>query len=188
MLWRTWWNYPFFLNSIAAKVFISRRLCTISNNGLPGWIFCSRRFSRPRHDFSSHDASILLSRLFPHLVSRCAHCLSHRAASLVALPLPLLRLVVVSLPLSLCRWLSCRASSLIASLLSRRLLSRHTSHHLWCRMPLPMPDTSPTLPTMLASRVHLYVCQRTRFIARWPFIRGHHVRLIFVIYAFAHHE
>ena len=127
MIWRTQWN-PYCLNSIATKIFISRRLCTISNHGLPGWIFCSRRFSR--HDFSSHDASILSSRLFPHLVSRCAHRVSRRAASLIVLPLPLLWLVVASLPLLLCRCLSCRASSLIASLLSRRLLSRHTSHHL----------------------------------------------------------
>ena len=64
-------------------------MCTISNHGLPGWIFCSRRFSRPRHDFSSHDASILSSRhslisslvaliaslIVPPLLLRClSHC------------------------------------------------------------------------------------------------------------------
>ena len=134
------------LNSIAGKVFISRKMCTISNHGLSAWIFAPAAFLIATSLLSGHLDSIVpllpssrLSCCARRLSHHAASLISHCTASLVASPIPSLRLDVASLPLLLCHCLSHCASSLIATLLSRRLLSCLTSHHLWCRYQCQIP-------------------------------------------------
>jgi len=134
------------LNSIATKVFISRKMCTISNHGLSVWIFFSRHLSRC--DFSIvttsrfyRPASSLISslslRLSPLSSCRLSHLSLCHLSCRVAYPIAqarccILASLVVPLPLSL-------HLLFIVTLLSHRLLSCLTSHHLWCRYQCQKP-------------------------------------------------
>ncbi len=171
--------------------------CTLGGGAVslisPSLSLCLSRCAR---HFSGHAASLVTTPLSLYLFSHHVSLVA-LVTSLVVPPIPSCRLShCIASPIALdgC----CILASLVVPLpLLLRLLSHCVSlvipppllsHLPSSLMPLPMPDTSPTLPTMQASHVHLCVCQHACFIAHRPFIGAHHVCLILVIYALPHRE